>query len=186
LTIGKIYPFGKSYLFMAESSYDLRRPTMKTIMRHALCSLFTTLLLAGMWHAGFGTGTRGLPGHMHAGVFLLLGMAILFAALFRRVRSEDRSAGLEAALCREQSARTRSDQAFAEADLLLARTAARASGDCAGDPEGQLVIIQAELTQIQQRCGADQATRGRLERLRTRLDRLAASLRGKARAVEPG
>jgi hypothetical protein len=34
---------------------------------------------------------------------------------------------LEAALCREQSARGHADQALAEADLLLARMAARAA-----------------------------------------------------------
>jgi hypothetical protein len=116
----------------------------------------------------------------------LLGLGTLFALLFRRVRSEDRIADLEAALCREQSARSQADQALAEADLLLARMAARANGDCAGDPAGQLVIIQAELTQIQQRCGADQAIRHRLELLRTRLDRLGTSLRADARAAEPG
>ena len=161
---------------------------MKTSMqhvRHAVYAVGAILLLAGLWRAGSGLGAV-LPGGLHAGAVLLLGMAVLFAALFRRVRSEDRIAGREAALCREESARTRSDRAFAEADLLLARMAARASGDCAGDPEGQLAIIQAELTQIQQRCTADQAIRSRLELLRTRLDRLGTSLRSTPRAAEPG
>ncbi len=161
---------------------------MKTSMQHArytVYALSAILLLAGLWCAGAGLDAV-LPERLRGGAILLLGMAVLYAALFRRVRSEDRIAGLEAALCREESARTRSDQALAEADLLLARMAARASGDCAGDPEGQLVIIQAELTQIQQRCTADQAIRSRLELLRTRLDRLGASLRSNSRAAEPG
>lgn len=161
---------------------------MKTSMQHAryaVYALSAILLLGGMWRTDAGFGAM-LPERLRAGALLLLGMAVLYAALFRRVRSEDRIAGLEAALCREESARTRADQAFAETDLLLARMAARASGDCAGDPEGQLVIIQAELTQIQQRCSADQAIRSRLELLRTRLDRLGSSLRSHARAAEPG
>ncbi|MGO4476272.1 hypothetical protein AB4Z32_08440 [Massilia sp. 2TAF26] len=160
---------------------------MKTMQhaRYAVYALSAILLLAGLWRAGAGADAM-LPERLRAGAVLLLGMAVLYAALFRRVRSEDRIAGLEAALCREESARTRSDQAFAEADLLLARMAARASGDCAGDPQGQLVVIQAELTQIQQRCAADQAIRSRLELLRTRLDRLGTSLRSNSRAAEPG
>jgi hypothetical protein len=113
-------------------------------------------------------------------------MGTVFTMLFRRMRSEDRLAGLEAALCREQSARSQADQALAEADLLLARMTARATGDCSGDPAGQLVIIQVELTQIQQRCGADQAIRNRFDLLRSRLDRLGNSLRSDARAAEPG
>ena len=160
---------------------------MKTSMQHARYAVYalSAMLMAGLWRAGNGAEAV-LPERLRAGAFLLLGMAVLYAVLFRRLRSEDRIAGLEAALCREESARTRSDQASAEADLLLARMAARASGDCAGDPEGQLVIIQAELTQIQQRCSTDQAIRSRLELLRTRLDRLGTSLRSNSRAAEPG
>jgi hypothetical protein len=81
--------------------------------------------------------------------------------------------------------RSQADQALAEADLLLARMAARAGG-CAEDPASQLVIIQAELAQIQQRCGADQAVRKRFEVLRSRIDHLGTSLRTNARAAEPG
>ena len=161
---------------------------MKTSMQHAryaVYALSAILLLAGLSRAGAGAEAV-LPDLLRAGAAVLLGMAVLYAALFRRVRSEDRIAGLEAALCRKESARTRSDQAFAEAALLLARMAARASGDCAGDPEGQLVIIQVELTQIQLRCAADQAIRSRLELLHTRLDRLGTSLRSNYRAAEPG
>jgi hypothetical protein len=159
---------------------------MKTVMHQALCALIAALLLAGLWRAGADTAAAPLPTRLGAAALLLLGMGILFVALFRRMRSEDRLAGLEAALCREQSARSQADQALAEADLLLARMTARATGDCSGDPAGQLVIIQAELTQIQQRCGADQAIRNRFELLRSRLDRLGNSLRSDARAAEPG
>jgi hypothetical protein len=159
---------------------------MKTVMHQALRALIAALLLAGLWHAGADTAVAPLPGRLGAAALLLLGMGILLVMLSRRVHSEDRLAGLEAALCREQSARGQADQALAEADLLLARMTARANGDCSGDPAGQLVIIQAELTQIQQRCGADQAIRTRFELLRSRLDRLGNSLRRDARAAEPG
>ncbi|MGJ7917247.1 hypothetical protein ACI48D_17450 [Massilia sp. LXY-6] len=159
---------------------------MKTTMHQALLALTAALLLAGLWGLGADTGMALLPGRLGTAALLLLGMGVLFLTLFRRMRSEDRLAGMEAALCREQSARSQVDQALAEADLLLARMAARAVGDCSGDPAGQLVIIQAELTQIQQRCGADPATRNRFDLLRSRLDRLGNSLRGESRAAEPG
>jgi hypothetical protein len=159
---------------------------MKTVMHQALCSLIAALLLAGLCRAGVDTAVAPLPVRVGAVALLLLGMGTVFTMLFRRMRSEDRLAGLEAALCREQSARSQADQALAEADLLLARMTARATGDCSGDPAGQLVIIQVELTQIQQRCGADQAIRNRFELLRSRLDRLGNSLRSDARAAEPG
>jgi hypothetical protein len=184
LTFGKIYPLGKTYLSIAESSYVIRRATMKSILHQALRALIAALLLVSGWCICAGAGV--LPDRLQSAALLLVGLGTLFALLFRRVRSEDRIAGLEAALCREQSARSQSDNALAEADLLLARMAARANGDCAGDPAGQLVIIQAELTQLQQRCGADQAIRYRLDLLRARLDRLGASLRSGARAAEPG
>jgi hypothetical protein len=157
---------------------------MKSVMQQSLRALIAAMLAAGLWWMG--VGAHALPDQLQSAALLMLGLGTLFALLFRRVRSEDRIAGLEAALCREQSARSQADHALEEADLLLARMAARANGDCAGDPAGQLVIIQAELTQLQQRCGADQAIRHRLELLRSRLDRLGASLRTDARAAEPG
>ena len=159
---------------------------MKTVMHQALCALISALLLAGLWRAGVDTAVAPLPVRLGAVALLLLGMGTVFTMLFRRMRSEDRLAGLEAALCREQSVRSQADQALAEADLLLARMTARATGDCSGDPAGQLVIIQVELTQIQQRCGADQAIRNRFDLLRSRLDRLGNSVRTDARAAEPG
>jgi hypothetical protein len=159
---------------------------MKRFTHQALRALLAILLLAGLRYAAAGTGASPLPARLQPMALLALGLATLFAMLFRRVRSEDRIADLEAALCLEQSARSQADQALAEADLLLARMAARANGDCSGDPAGQLVIIQAELTQIQQRCCADKAIRRRLELLRTRLDCLGTSLRAESRAAEPG
>jgi ABC-type nickel/cobalt efflux system permease component RcnA len=188
LTSGKNYPLGKTYLFCAESSYRIRRRTMSMnlAVQQALRALIAVLLIAGLWSAGVATGMTALPPRLHIAALLLLGLGVLFALLFRRVRSEDRITDLEAALCREQSARGQADHALAEADLLLARMAERASHNYEGDPAGQLVIIQAELTQIQQRCGADQAIRNRFELLRSRLDRLGTSLRAEARAAEPG
>ncbi|MGB9107685.1 MAG: hypothetical protein WCC39_03265 [Telluria sp.] len=157
---------------------------MKTVMQQALRAAIAAMLVACLWRMVAAPG--GLPNRLQPVILLTLGLGTLFALLFRRVRSEDRIADLEAALCREQSARSQSDDALAEADLLLARMAARANGDCVGDPAGQLVIIQAELTQIQQRCSADQAIRPRLDLLRTRLDRLGNSIRTGSRAAEPG
>jgi hypothetical protein len=159
---------------------------MKAVMHHALRALAAALLLAGLWWVGVGAGLTVRPERLQMAALFLLGLGILFATLFRRVHTEDRIADLEAALCREQSARSQVDQALAEADLLLARMAARAAGGWAEDPAGQLVIIQAELAQIQQRCGADQAVRKRFEVLRSRIDHLGTSLRTNARAAEPG
>jgi len=159
---------------------------MKTITYQALRALIAALLLGGLWQAIAGGGVAALPRQAQMGALLLLGFALMLSMLFRRVRSEDQIVRLEAALCREQNARSQSDYALAEADLLLARMAARAAGDCAGDPAGQLVVIQAELAQIQQRCGPDQAIRSRLELLRTRLERLGNSLRADARTAESG
>ena len=159
---------------------------MSTIMQQTLRTLIAATLLGGLWWAGVAAG-RGAGGErLRVAAVLLLGLGILCAVLFRRVHGEDRIADLEAALCLEQSARSHADQALAEADLLLARMAARASGNCAGDPAGQLIIIQAELANIQKRCRTDQGTRNRLALLRTRLDHLGTSLRSAARATEPG
>jgi hypothetical protein len=186
LTAGKMYLLGKTYLFVAESSYDFRRPAMNTVMQKALYALLGAMLLGGLCWLGASARIDARPERLRIAAVLLLGLGILFATLFRRVHSEDRIADLEAALCREQSARSNADQALAEADLLLARMAARASGTWVADPAGQLIIIQAELAQIQQRCRADQATRNRLALLRTRLDHLGTSLRTSVRAAEPG
>jgi type II secretory pathway pseudopilin PulG len=68
-----------------------------------------------------------LPENLQAGVVVLVMLAVLFASLFRRLRSEDRIARLEAALCREQKARSQADQALAESDMLLGRLTAAAA-----------------------------------------------------------
>lgn len=159
---------------------------MARIVQQTLRTALAGLLLAGLWGLGASAGLDARPERLGIAAVMLLGMGILLTVLFRRVRSEDRLAGLEAALCREQSARSQADQALAEADLLLARMAARASGNDAADPAGQLIVIQAEVAQLQHRCRSDQATRQRLDLLRTRLDRLGTSLRSKTRAAEPG
>ncbi len=159
---------------------------MKTVMHHALRAVILALLLGGLWCLDAGAANAARPERLRIALVVLLGLGLLFATLFRRVRSEDRIADLEAALCREQSARSHADHALAEADLLLARMAARASGKGLADPAGQLIIIQAELAQIQQRCRTDQGMRNRLELLRTRLDHLGTSLRSTAGAAEPG
>jgi hypothetical protein len=116
------------------------------------------------------------------GVVLL---AVLFS-LLQRIRREDSSASREAALCRARSARTQGDPSLAEADRLLARITARAVANGGPDAAGQVVAIQAELTQIQQRCSSDLATRARLELLRLRVDRLGTTLRGESRALQSG
>ena len=159
---------------------------MNAAMQKATYALTAILLLGALCWLGASAGIDARPERLRIAAVLLLGMGILFVTLFRRVRSEDRIADLEAALCLEQSARSHADQALAEADLLLARMAARASGKGLSDPAGQLIIIQAELAQIQQRCRTDQGIRNRLELLRTRLDHLGTSLRSNARAAEPG
>jgi hypothetical protein len=159
---------------------------MTIVMQKTMHVLIAALVLGGLCWLGARAGMDARPERLRIAAVLLLGMGILFATLFRRVRSEDYIADLEAALCREQSARSHADEALAEADLLLARMAARASGKGLADPAGQLIIIQAELAQIQQRCRADQGTRNRLALLRTRLDQLGTSLRSNARAAEPG
>lgn len=159
---------------------------MNKAMQIALYAVTSALLLGGLAWLGASPRIGARPERLRIAAGLVLGLGIVFAILFRRVRCEDRIADLEAALCREQSARSHADQALAEADLLLARMAARASGKVLADPAGQLVIIQAELAQIQQRCRADQGTRNRLVLLRTRLDHLGTSLRSNARAAEPG
>jgi hypothetical protein len=121
-------------------------------------------------------------------VMLLVGcgiaLLIMLYALLRRIQREDSSATRAAAICRAQSARTQGDPSLAEADRLLARITARAVANGGPDAAGQVVAIQAELTQIQQRCASDLATRARLELLRLRIDRLGTTLRGDARALE--
>lgn len=161
---------------------------MKTMMQHALYAVIAALLVSGLCQAVTGATTPAIPGRFPAAVLLLLGFgglsATLLCSLFARMQREDRHARHEAEQCRAQSAAFLSDQACVEADLLLARVTASVAGNA--DATGQVVAIQAELTQIQQRWCPDQLTRARLELLRTRIERLGSTLRGEVRAAEPG
>ena len=122
---------------------------MKTLLHPTMRAALGVLLLLCMWQLAVeGAGWAALSGGVNAGLLLLAALVVLFGALLRRVRSEDRVVGLEANLCRERGARTRADEALAEADLLLARISRR-SGGCGGcgcgqqDPVGQLGLVQA-------------------------------------------
>ena len=167
---------------------------MKSVWLQSLRTALAVLLLAGAWQLAYrGPVLLEKPERLLAGALRVGAMAALFAVLFRRVRSEDRIARLEADLCREQNARSQADQALAEADLLLARLTARTSG-LAGShdatPEvlliAQLAQVQAELAQIQQHSALDPVCAGRIGRARDRLEQVARTVRNTARAAEPG
>jgi hypothetical protein len=114
-------------------------------------------------------------------------MSLVFATLFRRLRSEDRIARLEAALCREQKARSQADQALAESDMLLGRLTASADGRRGNlDPLAQLVAIQTELLQVRRQYALeDPLLASRIDLLCTRVDRVARAIVS-AHATEPG
>jgi hypothetical protein len=157
---------------------------MKTLLHPTMRATLGLLLLLCMWQLAVeGAGWAALSGGVNAGVLLLAALVVLFGALLRRVRSDDRVVRLEADLCRERGARTRADEALAEADLLLARISGRSgrSGVCGQqDPVGQLGLVQAELMQMQHGA-ADPAIAARIEMLRTRLDLVAKVVRQTAR-----
>jgi thiol:disulfide interchange protein len=167
---------------------------MKSVWLQSLRTALAVLLLAGAWQLAYrGSVFVEKPERLVAGALMVGAMAALFAILFRRVRSEDRIARLEADLCREQNARSQADQALAEADLLLARLTARTPGLAGSEdapPEIQLVAhlaqVQAELAQIQQHSGLDPVCAGRIGRARDRLEQVARIVRNTARAAEPG
>lgn len=146
----------------------------------SLRALLGVALLLGVWQlAAAGAGWAALTGRLDSGMLLVLAIAILLGALCRRVRSEDRVVRLEADLCRERGARSRADDALAEADLLLARISGRAPGRAAGqhqDPAGQLGLVQAELM-LMQSGAADPDDAARIEMLRTRLELVARAVR---------
>jgi len=159
---------------------------MKTLLHPSLRAVTGVALLVAMWHvAAEGAGWAAVSGGMNASVLLLVAIAILFGALFRRVRSEDRVVRLEADLCRERGARSRADEALAEADLLLARISGRRAVAPQQDPVGQLGLVQAELMQMQNGA-ADPAVAARIEMLRTRLELVARAVRQTARTAETG
>jgi hypothetical protein len=162
---------------------------MKTLLHPTMRAALGVLLLLCMWQLAVeGAGWAAWSGGVNAGVVLLAALVVLFGALLRRVRSDDRVVRLEADLCRERGARTRADEALAEADLLLARISGRSgrsgrSGVCGQqDPVGQLGLVQAELMQMQHGA-ADPAIAARIEMLRTRLDLVAKVVRQTARTA---
>jgi hypothetical protein len=161
---------------------------MKTIVLQSLRATLGALLLLGLW-IGFSDSARllALPDRLQAGMLALVLMTVMFATLFRRVRSEDRIARLEAALCREQKARSQADHALAESDMLLGRLTAgaeRRRGNL--DPLAQLVAIQSELLQVRRQYGLeDPLLASRIDLLCTRVDRVAQAIVA-AHAAEPG
>jgi len=156
---------------------------MKTLLHPMMRAALGVLLLLCMWQVAVeGAGWAALSGSVHAGMLVLVAIALLFAAMFRRVHSEDRVVRLEADLCRERGARTRADEALAEADLLLARISGRSAGCGQQDPVGQLGLVQAELMQMQHGA-ADPAIAARIDMLRTRLDLVAKVVRQTARTA---
>jgi hypothetical protein len=160
---------------------------MKNSATQPVRVVFAILVLSGLSVlAATGVAWSGALGSLQACALVVVPLAIAFYVLFRRVQSEDRIARLEVALCREQSARTEADHALAEADLLLARLTTRSRGQL-DDPAGQVVVIHAELAQLQRQFASEQPHAAlRLELLCRRVERVAASLRHVPRAAEPG
>ena len=161
---------------------------MKIMLRQSLRATLGALLLFGLW-IGLSDRTRvpALPDRLQFGVLMLVTMTVLFGTLFRRVRSEDRIARLEAALCREQKARSQADQALAESDMLLGRLTAGTEGRRGNlDPLAQLVAIQSELLQVRRQYALeDPLLASRIDLLCTRVDRVAHAIVA-AHACDPG
>lgn len=160
---------------------------MKTVLLQSLRATLGALLLLTVWF-GIPEHARMLvvPERLQLGVLVLAMMTVLFATLFRRVRSEDRIARLEAALCREQKARSQADQALAESDMLLGRLTGVPDGRRGNlDPLAQLVAIQTELLQVRRQYALeDPLLASRIDLLCTRVDRVAQAI--VAHADEPG
>jgi hypothetical protein len=153
---------------------------MKTLLLHSLRAALGALLLLALWF-GMSEHARMLavPERLQLGVIVLVMMTVLFAMSFRRVRSEDRIARLEAALCREQKARSQADQALAESDMLLGRLTGGPEGRRGNlDPLAQLVAIQTELLQVRRQYALEDPL------LASRIDRVAQAI--VAHADEPG
>lgn len=157
---------------------------MKTLMHPTMRAALGVLLLLAMWQiAAESAGWTALSGGMHASVVLLVAIAALLGTLYRRMRSEDRVLRLEADLCRERGARSRADEALAEADRLLTRLSGGNGATLRQDPVGQLGLVQAELMQMQNGA-ADPAAAARIDMLRTRLELVARAVRQSARTAE--
>jgi hypothetical protein len=157
---------------------------MKTLLNQSMRATLALLLLLGLSASvAFQGRMQALPVRLQVATLVLVAGAVLcialFAVLLRRVRGEDRIAGLEAALCREQHARSQADQALAESDLLLGRLSARGNGRRGGvDAVAQLATIQAELIQLRQHCVLDDPL------LASRVDLLCTRVACVAQAVE--
>lgn len=157
---------------------------MKTLIHPTMRAALGVLLLLAMWQiAAESAGWTALSGGMHASVLLLAAIAALLGTLYRRMRSEDRVLRLEADLCRERGARSRADEALAEADRLLTRLSGGGAASLRQDPVGQLGLVQAELMQMQNGA-ADPAAAARIDMLRTRLELVARAVRQSARTAE--
>ncbi|KGF82914.1 hypothetical protein IA69_04060 [Massilia sp. JS1662] len=160
---------------------------IKSLLLQSLRATLGAVLLLALWF-GMSEHARMLavPERLQLGVIVLVMMTVLFALLFRRVRSEDRIARLEAALCREQKARSQADQALAESDLLLGRLTGGAEGRRGNlDPLAQLIAIQTELLQVRRQYALeDPLLASRIDLLCTRVDRVAQAI--VAHADEPG
>lgn len=161
---------------------------MKAVLLQSLRVVLPALLVLGLW-IGLPDRVRAIavPDRLQLGVLVLTMMTMLFATMFRRVRSEDRIARLEAALCREQKARSQADQALAESDMLLGRLTAGTEGRRGNqDPLAHLVAIQAELLQVRRQYALeDPLLASRIDLLCTRVDRVAHAIVA-AHAIEPG
>jgi hypothetical protein len=160
---------------------------IKSLLLQSLRATLGAVLLLALWF-GMSEHARMLavPERLQLGVIVLVMMTVLFAMLFRRVRSEDRIARLEAALCREQKARSQADQALAESDMLLGRLTGGLDGRRGNlDPLAQLIAIQTELLQVRRQYALeDPLLASRIDLLCTRVDRVAQAI--VAHADEPG
>lgn len=145
-----------------------------------MLALFVTL-------ASQGSLLSALPERLQVGGLILAGLALLFTVLFQRVRGEDRIAGLEAALCRADGARSRADEALAESDLLLARLHAPVHRPQRGfDPHVQLTAIGIELGEMRKQCAlSDPLLASRIDSLCTRVAAVARTVHS-GRLVESG
>jgi hypothetical protein len=161
---------------------------MKSLLLQSLRATVGVVMLLALW-IGLSEHARrfAMPERVQLGVLMLVMITALFATLFRRVHSEDRIARLEAALCREQKARTQADQALAESDMLLGRLTASPDGRRGKlDPLAQLVAIQSELLQVRRQYALeDPMLASRIDMLCTRVDRVAQAIVS-THALDPG
>jgi len=191
--MSKIGVFRKTYLWMRKVPNRVVLVLVEGIIMKSLPHPSLRLALGALLVLAMGIGLSeharlpALPENLQAGVVVLVMLAVLFASLFRRLRSEDRIARLEAALCREQKARSQADQALAESDMLLGRLTASPDGRRGNlDPLAQLVAIQSELLQVRRQYALeDPMLASRIDMLCTRVDRVAQAVVS-AHAAETG